>query len=370
MKIVTYSPKDDATNWYRAKFPLQALAEKGLAQFEMHFGEDLNTSLDCDTVIFQRTGLTHIPLMEKYKTMGKRVIYDIDDDIPNLDPTNPANLVVSPNRATAASHHVALLNTKDMTLVMEGLKPLLGMKTEDVAEMAVRNFDAIIHSMKIADCVTVSTVSLRKTYSGWGVKNIVVLKNQEKEGEWRGVVRSPLLGRVVLGWAGGISHAFTDIKPISKAVIQVMRENPNVHLHIIGVPELKGKFFDDKGITERVFTEPWTTWESYKELVAEFDIALAPSFSQKKFAMGKSDIRCLQAWIKGIPTVASELTYGESTRDSGGGFVTEFDWYTAMTKLVKDGDLRRSFGKSGETYVLEQRTYEKNTEAWYQCLRS
>ncbi len=373
LKIESYSPKNDATAWYRIQFPLQALAEKGLAGFKMHFAEDTSISLDNkpDIAIFQRTGLFHLELMRKLKADGVKIIFDCDDDLPNLDPTNPANLIISPSRETAARHHIALLNSPRMDLVLKDFAPFLKMKTNDVAMMATMNFDALIMGMKIADLTTVSTESLRKTYRGWGIKNIVVLPNMEKESEWRGVVRAPLLSRVVIGWAGGISHAFTDIEPIVKPVTRVLKENPQVHLHLIGVAELKGKFFTDKDIQDRIFCEAWSDWETYKTIIAEFDIALAPSYAKKRFAMGKSDIRCLQSWMNGIPVLASGLTYGESVRRSRGGVIcnTEREWLYNLNLLVGNPDLRRAYGKCGKDY-MESRVYETNTNLWVDTYRA
>ena len=371
LKLVSYSPTDDPTMWYRVRWPWQSLAEKGLAVFENHFGEDTSISLDGPAVVlFQRTGLTHLPLMKKFKENGVRVVYDIDDDLPHLPESNPANLIVSPSREVAARHHLALLNSPRMDLVLKDFAPFLKLKTVNVAEMAVRNFNAIIQSMKIADLVTVSTPSLKRTYSGWNVGKIAVLPNEEKQGEWTGIVRAPLLSRIVIGWSGGVTHYFEDLPPIQDAVARIMKENPTVHLHSLGIAEA-GELFKSCP-KERTFTEAWASWEEHKNRVAEMDIVLAPSFSNPKFGRGKSDIRILQGFMMGIPCVGSELTYGQTIRESGGGFVanTSKEWYESISKLVKDSDLRRELGANGKQY-MESRVYETNTSMWmdtYQAL--
>jgi glycosyltransferase involved in cell wall biosynthesis len=271
-------------------------------------------------------------------------------------------MVFGNNRLFIEKQHRAFLTTPDIDKVLPHYVPLSALKTSEVVELATGNFERLIKMMKLADLVTVSTPHLKKSYTGWGVKNIKVLPNQEKASEWQNIMKTPLLGRVVIGWAGGVAHYFTDLKPIREAVVRVMKENPQVHLHILGVPEAKDLF----DIKDRVFTEPWSNWENYKTNVAEFDISLAPAFGNRKFNQGKSDIRCLQSWICGNPVVASEVTYGQSVIDSGGGILADnpLEWYEALTLLVNNAQQRQEIGTCGKEYVLSKRTYEGHAEEW------
>jgi len=361
LKLAVYPAAEDATQMYRSLFPHRTMAERSLASFKTYLSPTFDS--DAQVAIFQRAiTQEHFELMKEYKSKGIKTVFDIDDDVPNLDKTNPANMVFGSNREFIRKQHTALLSTPGIDKVLPYYKPLLSMKTEEAIEFAVGNFERLMKMMKFADLVTVSTVHLKKSYGGWGIKNIRVLENQEKASEWNSVMKTPLLGRTVVGWAGGIAHYFTDLKPIREAAMRVLKENPEVHLHILGIPEA-GALFEMK---DRVFVEPWTTWDNYKTNIAEFDITLAPSFGNRKFNQGKSDIRCLQSWMCGNPVVASEVTYGDSVIKSGGGILADnpLEWYEALTLLVHDTGARRDIGNYGKRYVQDYRTYEGRIGEW------
>ena len=59
--------------------------------------------LEYDTIVVQRTHQwDHYYILKRLKEVGKRIIYDIDDDIFNLPPQNPASTVIKPDQIAAA----------------------------------------------------------------------------------------------------------------------------------------------------------------------------------------------------------------------------------------------------------------------------
>ncbi len=359
------------------------MREKNLCEFKQYFGENFDKRPECDLAVFQRTSLSHLPLMKELKARGIPVVFDLDDDLPNLPRSNPANMIISPHREVAMEHYRAFLKNRGMAMVLKDLATYLAlpdMETGDektriqkatfkVGEMAIRNFNAVLESAKLADMLTVSTESLRKTYSGWGCKNVRVLSNQEKASEWRGVMKVPLLNRVVVGWAGGISHFFGDLQPLREPMGKILKLFPQVQFHLCGVPEIY-KLFDNCP-KDRVEIKQWTDWEEHKENVSEFDIQLAPLYGTPKFQRGKSDIRVLQGFMVGVPSVVTDMTYGQTIRDSNGGLIaeTESEWVEQLSKLIADSDVRRQLGKNGKRY-METRTYEGHATEWFNAYQS
>lgn len=365
MKIANYCVSDDACFKYRVLFPQQALAEKGLCQFRTYFSAQRDDSFAPDLVIFQKIfALPYLDLMREYQSRGIKTIFEVDDNYADLDRSNMCHLICSADRVTARKHQIAYRDNSIIQKAMPAYKSVLDYDVDTATNRAIDNFGNLLKFLHQADLVTVSAIALRKTYHGYGIRNIAVLPNLEKESEWRHVVRAPLLGRTVVGWAGSFSHFYTDLHPIAKPVIRAMNENPSVHLHLIGVPEAQELFAGAP--KDRIFTQGWSAWEDYKTMIAEFDVNLAPSFGSVKFAKGKSAIRTQQAAMLGIPSIGSELTYGDFLRQSGGGCIAKNpnDWFEYLHNMCADSTHRREMGKKGKEYVWEHLTLGRNVQLW------
>lgn len=365
MKIAVYSETSDACWLYRCQFPLQAMAEQGLCEFQKYTSPTLDKAFKPDIAILQKhIDPKYIELTKELQADGIKVVYECDDSYTALDPTNMANLVCCNDRETTR-RHVGAYKKTGMARWFPQYKHLLEHDTEWAVNDAVSNFGRHLRLMKVADLVQVSTRQLQKEYRGWGIKS-VVLPNYEKASEWVGVVKAPLIGQVIIGWAGSFSHYYTDIKPLVKPVTRILEENRNVRFKIVGIPEAMGLF--SNVAKEQIEASPWESWDRYKEMVAEMDIVLAPSYASKKFAQGKSAIRVMQGWMKGNPCVASTLTYGKTVFESGGGLVadTEGEWYRHIDSLCKDSSLRRKLGSLGLSYMQTQ-TYEANVSKWHEA---
>ena len=110
--------------------------------------------------------------------------------------------------------------------------------------------------------------------------------------------------------------------------------------------------------------------DEYRNIVAAFDIALAPSLGIK-FNDAKSDIRVLEAAICGVPVVASETTYGDTVREAKCGLVAKKaqKWIRYLNRLVNSASLRNELGQNGRRYT-KGRTYDANAWQWAEAYRS
>ena len=83
---------------HRNEIPSDALSKRGHAIKQVAIGISVPEALMewPDTVVFGRIYPTHtdpIKIMRDYKKLGKRVLYDLDDDIWNVAADNPSVLV-------------------------------------------------------------------------------------------------------------------------------------------------------------------------------------------------------------------------------------------------------------------------------------
>jgi glycosyltransferase involved in cell wall biosynthesis len=102
MKIMFISDRPDAWIhgiwWHRIQTPAEALAKRGHAVKQVAIGSDFSPALLewPDVVVFGRTypnAYDPIKWMREFKKLGKRVVYDMDDDFWQVAKDNPSKLV-------------------------------------------------------------------------------------------------------------------------------------------------------------------------------------------------------------------------------------------------------------------------------------
>src|SRR3990167_5312309 len=86
--------------WHRIQMPCNALSLRGHGLKQVAMGTEFQKSLLewPDTVIFGRTypaGYDPIKWMREFKRLGKRVLYDMDDDHWLIDKSNPSLLIAN-----------------------------------------------------------------------------------------------------------------------------------------------------------------------------------------------------------------------------------------------------------------------------------
>lgn len=225
---------------------------------------------------------------------------DFDDDVWNIDPTNPAHGLHNPERCR--------------------------------------------RNVEVADVVTVCSDGLAHRVAAWN-RNVAVLLNGIPD-EVLDLPRQRRHVGVSLGWGGSASHVI-DTK-ILKAVL------PRVER--VFVMTLLGMPFD-VGVPIEVV--PWQdTLQNYYAQV-DFDIGLAP-LSNNVFNFGKSDLKVLEYAARGIPWVASNRGPFVALRAQHevSGFLVNSDdeWVEALHLLIDDPCLRASMGSAGQDWVRRERT--------------
>jgi len=297
------------------------------------------------------------------KSAGVLTVFDIDDGARSIDPTNPNYMAWGRDRRRIKQMAEGFYRVQKK---QGGPLPpgLIGKTAEEVANTAQSHRTGIFNNIRTADMVTVTTQALKEEYSALS-KNIKVLPNQMILEGWDNLDVTPHPDEVWIGWAGGWSHA-KDLKVVAGPMREIMRRYDHVKLVVIGFAEAKHLVF--KSLPEdRVISVPWTPdITGYRGDLASLDIVLAPSYSSK-FNEGKSDIRCMEAWLCRKPVVGSHTTYGDSIKISHGGYAVKNakDWISALDKLINSGPLRMAMGEAGEGYVKEYRTYDINVGLWY-----
>lgn len=147
--------------------------------------------------------------------------------------------------------------------------------------------------------------------------------------------------RIVYG-SGSKAHD-ADFLCAAPALAEVMRENPEVVLHIVGELTLPAAL---EPYALRILRKPFTDYAGYLALLGEADISLAP-LEATRFNDAKSNIKFLEAAILGLPSVCSPReAFRGAVEHGANGFLAETtqEWHAALTGLVRDPALRARIG--------------------------
>jgi glycosyltransferase involved in cell wall biosynthesis len=213
-------------------------------------------------------------------------------------------------------------------------------------------------SMRRADGLIVSTEFLAQEVQKFSKPtrvhrnafNIQMLRvSQEAVGQRMSAARSD---KVVIGYASGTPTHDRDFREAKPALERILREHPEVHLRIIGYLE---RDTDWGSARNRVHYETFVHWQELPLRLAQLDINIAPLDRTSRFCQAKSEVKCIEAGLVGVPTIASRTSAFEyAIRDGETGLLadTAEDWYRCLKALVVDTAARQEMGERAMQDVL------------------
>lgn len=235
---------------------------------------------------------------------------------------------------------------------------------------AHRNFrqaskrDTVRHCAEVSDLVTVTTEPLAKIMREFN-PNVAVLNNCVPSDILQ--ITRPRREHLVVGWAGGWSHA-RDILTMAEPLRRFMeRDCKESRLHMIG-SDFRPMIFSG------LYRTRYTPWEcDHRKYWAnmDFDIGLAP-LSSHPFNESKSHVKALEYAGLGIPVIASDsVPYRDFVMDGVTGFLcrTPKQWRDRLNLLARDEGLRESMGAKAKELAASW-TIEARAHLWDQAYRS
>lgn len=272
---------------------------------------------------YQINVFIHAFMMVMEQRVKTKFILDIDDNLFNIDPSNPF-LTHLPKKFEMHLLGMAV-DAKYVTTTTE----ILAKKLRE--ERYYRPKESVV--------VVPNLISTERYKPA---------KNDNKD-------------KIVIGYAGGSSH-YNDLHKSNAidALQKIMHEYKNVYVESAGIkldkylPKARYKFL---GGTSGV--QKWLDFYS----TFKFDIGLAPILDTP-FNICKSNIKWQEYSLMGIPTIASKVgPYQESIKHGSTGYLVDntFDsWYNAYKLLIENETLRRKIGEKARQDVIDNWSLEKN----------
>lgn len=258
-------------------------------------------------------------------SLGKTVVYEIDDDLINMPPTNPA--AFAPDQ------------------------------TESVRDMIAR-----------ADLVTVSTNHLANRLRALN-PDVVTLPNCVDPDLWSfPKARIRQIEGLTIGVHGGQSH-YADWALLPEVFRELHRRYPEVKFVIAGYhPDYLLDLAPELG--DRLVLLDWVPVEYYPVLVAQIDIGLCPLIDDE-FNRSKSPIKWQESAMVGAPCVCSPTVYGRVVNHGTTGFLARdpAEWVACISRLIERPALRRAVGAAARGFVLRQLNIHESATRWMSAYR-
>lgn len=293
----------------------------------MLFGRMFAAGQAADIIIFQRVETRHALAAfyaMKDQFPDKPILSEIDDDIFDVAPYNPAAGCLKPG--------------------------------SDLTQFAIDQF-------RNSDGIITSTPYLKEVYSEFN-EHIYVVPNSLDLLMWDSVPRKKK-GGIRVGWIGSGSHS-EDLKILETVIDPILQRNKEVKFVFASYfgedKERVPDFLKDRRRVEIV--SKWSPILKYPAYLAslDLDIGLAP-LVDNKFNRGKSNLRWLEYAGFGIPSVCSNVDHFTRTiRHGVDGYLAnnQSDFINCIDALVKSQKLRKSIGKAAYARVCKDFNIEKN----------
>jgi len=162
--------------------------------------------------------------------------------------------------------------------------------------------------------------------------------------------------KVRLGYCSGTRTHDRDFALFAPVVLRLMESDPRLELVILGHLQLQAEF---SPFGARIQHHDLVPWKKVPEILATFNINLAPLELDNPFCRAKSELKYFEAGILGIPTIASHTgEFACGIENGANGFLVsdERELEDSLLRLINDGKLREEVGNAARQNVLARYT--------------
>ena len=212
------------------------------------------------------------------------------------------------------------------------------------------------------DAITVSTPYLREqTLKHTPGLPAYLLVNTIDFGFWSKVTKSKrVIPGPAIGLVGTKTH-YEDWKQLGDSLHRIAAEYPQAQFVLGG---LHPDYLMD--LPNLHCLQP-CEYINYPDMIAQFDIGLAPLDPDDNFNKSKSAIKALEYWAAGNCVVASKCSVYDAVMDPQRGFSASNpdEWYQAIKAYLDDFDMAQEKAKNGIEWTWRNRNMDTRFPFWY-----
>jgi hypothetical protein len=366
VKIVVYPADSYGCGHHRLIWPAQVLQDQGHdvlivdaedRHVRIHIDEGTgfvhNVELpeDIDVIVFQRT--TDFRLVNAIKWLRERgytVVIDVDDDLTNIHPSNPAFAALDPNAARRAVEMLIRMGRVDPKQKAAAVAAYQHKFTHSWRHLA--------DACKVASLVTVSTPGLLKQYASHG--RGMWFPNYVPEHYFdQGHVDSD---KIV--WPAALHSHPNDPSAVGNAIARLVGEGAS----FTTIGEKNANVRQAFGLREEPDAWPDTNVHEWPSALTKIGIGIAP-LADTIFNSRKSWLKPIEMSACGVPWVASPRVEYRRLHDLGAGVLADKpkDWYRALRLLLDDSAARVDLSLRGVAVARGLRLVDnawRLMEAW------
>lgn len=204
------------------------------------------------------------------------------------------------------------------------------------------------HLARASDLVVCGNSFLAEQFSRWNA-HVTIIPTAVNTAWYRPRRPRPEPSQLVLGWTG-TSGNFPFLYSIEGALARVLADHRDVQMLIVADRPPKFKQLSPT----RVHFETWTP-RTELAAFARMSVGLMP-LADNAWCNGKCSYKMLCYMAAGLPVVVTPAGMNREVLalgEVGLGADSEREWFTALSALLKDAELRQRMGTNGRA-VVEQ----------------
>lgn len=276
-----------------------------------------------------------VNLIKKFKSNGKKIIYDVDDLIFDKDQIKKISFLKNANN-NIRQHFIK--NTDSYLKIMK------------MADLIITPTDFL--SKYINDKYHLKTEVLRNHLDQKSLDNgkKIFIKNEDK-----------IKKEINIGYFPGTKTHQKDFETIDHTLQMLLQKYPFLKLKIVGDPSLAVFFSKTKN---QVIVHKKVPYRKLMKLYRNVDINLAPSEINNDFCEAKSELKYFFAGACGIPTIASATNaFKYAIKNDVNGYLCykNEDWNKYLEELINKPNKRSSMGQKAFQHV--QQEYNPNYQS-------
>jgi len=173
--------------------------------------------------------------------------------------------------------------------------------------------------------------------------------------------------KIRIGFAGTKSHCY-DLAIIESALLRIANRYGNKVEIVLWGAATENLRACDQVLIIRTPVSYWRYLQRLNDL--EIDIGLIP-LADNEFNRCKTDIKWVEYSALEIPAVISDIPVYHEAKSSGLGVMVSNDpaaWYNAIVDLIENPEKRHSIGQAAREYILKNRIIEKHVHKYASIL--